>query len=148
MSQIGVSTLLIDTDLRRPGLEAFIRHESSPLPAQIGVDRADLLGSVHPEVLPNLSLLYASSLSGSAGELLAGQGFRRLMDRCMRDYDLTIVDTAPTSEGADALRVASIVGYALVVARTDVTLIKDVDTLAKELQGDGARIVGSVLNEI
>ncbi|MDZ4375383.1 MAG: CpsD/CapB family tyrosine-protein kinase [Phenylobacterium sp.] len=148
MSQIGVSTLLIDTDLRRPGLEAFIRPETPPVSARDQADANDPLINVHPEVIPNLSLLYASSLSGSAGELLAGQGFRRLMDRCMRDFDFTIVDTAPTSEGADALRVASIVGYALVVARTNVSLLKDVDTLAKELQEDGARIVGSVLNEI
>lgn len=145
LSQVGISTLLIDADLRKPALPEFIRPEvvpgSKPDAERSPIDR------VHPEVLPNLSLLYASDLAVDSEDLLGGDPFRKLMERCLRDFEFTIVDTPPASESSDALRVASVIGYALVVARTHVTLIKDVTALAKQLQEDGARVVGSVLNE-
>lgn len=144
ISQVGVSTLLIDANLRTPGLREFIRPEVERAPLPEGAPTAD---QVHNEVLPNLSVLYAEGLASDADELLGGEKFRRLMDRCLRDFEFTIVDTTPASESSDALRVASIVGYALVVARANVSLIKDVDALSKELQDDGARIVGAVLNQ-
>ena len=147
LSQVGISTLLIDTDLRQPSLETFIHPEEAPehriARAAQAVSPIEL---IHPEVLPNLSLLYAGDVLGGE-ELIGGEGFRRLMDRCLRDYEFTIVDTPPTSESSDALRVASIIGYALVVARTHVTLVKDVASLASQLQEDGALVVGAVLNE-
>jgi Mrp family chromosome partitioning ATPase len=146
MSQVGVATLLIDTDLRKPGIPELIRPDHDPAPAsvehELGRER------IHPEVLPNLSVLYANGIAGGADELLGGEGFRRLMDRCLRDFEFTIVDTSPASESSDALRVASVVGYALVVARTNVTRLKDVEHLAKDLQEDGARVIGAVLNEV
>jgi len=147
LSQVGISTLLIDADLRKPALPEFIRPEVVPGAKPDAADRSPI-DRVHPEVLPNLSLLYASDLAATEEDLLGGDRFRKLMERCLRDFEFTIVDTPPASESSDALRVASVVGYALVVARTHVTLIKDVTALAKQLQEDGARVVGSVLNEI
>ena len=144
MSQVGVSTLLIDANLRKPGLREFVRPEDGAASRPPGPSPTE---NIHSEVLPNFSVLYADGLAGDAEELLGGPGFRRLMDRCLRDFEFTIVDTPPTSDSSDALRVASIVGYALVVARTNITLIKDVDALAKDLQEDGARIVGAGLNQ-
>lgn len=142
MSQVGVATLLIDTDLRRPGIPELIRPEGAA-PAKPGEHER-----IHPEVLPNLSVLYAGGVTGGPEELLGGEGFRRLMDRCLRDFEFTIVDTPPASDSSDALRVASVVGYALVVARTNVSLLRDVEHLARDLQEDGARVIGAVLNEV
>jgi Mrp family chromosome partitioning ATPase len=40
------------------------------------------------------------------------------------------------------------IGYTLVVARTNVSKSKDLAVLAQQLQEDGARVVGTVLNEV
>lgn len=146
-SQVGVSTLLIDGNLRSPGLRDFIRPDEASearLAAPLGSSPID---NVHSEVLPNLSILYADGMMDTGEELLGGGGFRRLIDRCLRDFEFTIIDTPPTSDSSDALRVASIIGYALVVARTNITRIKDVEHLARDLQEDGARVIGAVLNQ-
>lgn len=147
-SQVGISTLLIDANLRKPGLREFVRPDPAT-DASVNAVSSDAPhgGRVHNEVLPNLSLLYAEALGNDADELLGGDGFRRLMDRCLRDFEFTIVDTPPASESSDVLRVASVVGYSLVVARTNVSLLKDVERLAKDLQEDGARVIGAVLNQ-
>ncbi|MBW8812435.1 MAG: CpsD/CapB family tyrosine-protein kinase [Caulobacterales bacterium] len=145
LSQVGVATLIIDADLRKPSLESFIQPEA-PKPRSVDADRTPL-ERIHQEVLPDLSVLYAGDLARSSEELLGGDNFRRLMERCLRDFEFTIIDTPPASDSSDGLRVASVIGYALVVARTNVTLMKDVSQLAKQLQEDGANLIGAVLNE-
>ena len=148
MSQVGISTLLIDANLRQPGLARFIRpDEASEVKREAPELGVSPMANVHNEVLPNLSLLYADGLAGIGEELLGGSGFRHLIDRCLRDFEFTIIDTPPTVDSSDALRVASIIGYALVVARINVSHIKDLEILARDLQEDGARVIGSVLNQ-
>lgn len=150
LSQVGVSTLLIDADLRKPGLDSIIRPEKPPIGLMQCLTASDRPRSdfIHADVLPNLSLLYAGGTSQSAQELLGGEAFRELIDRCLRDFEFTIVDTPPANDSADALRTVSVIGYALIVARTNVTKLKNLSTLSHQLQEDGGRIVGAVLNEV
>ena len=149
LSQVGVSTLLIDADMRKPGLETMIRPTTPAIGLRQYLTAPDRPRSdfIHAEVLPHLSLLYSGGTSDAAQELLGGEAFRELIDRCLRDFEFTVIDTPPTNDSADALRTVSVIGYALVVARTNVTRLKDLNVLAQQLQEDGGRIIGAVLNE-
>jgi len=149
LSQVGTATLLIDCDMRSPSVERFIRPRTASTGLSDYIASEDMSASdcIHSEVLPNLSILYAGGASDNAQELLAAERFRQLIDRCLRDYEFTIIDTPPTNACADARRIGSIIGYMLIVARANVTLLNDVSTLAQRLQEDGTRVVGTVLNE-
>lgn len=150
LSQVGVATLLIDGDMRRPGIDRLIASKASAQGLRQRLsdpERSSADGYVHPDVLPNLSVMFAGGQSDNAQELLGGEGFRDFMDRCLRDYEFTIIDTPPSNDSADALRIVSVVGYALVVARTDVTLLRDLSGLSRQIQENGGRIVGSIVNE-
>lgn len=149
LAQVGVSTLLVDGNLREPQVEDFIRPASLPdglrqCVADVGLPSAYL----HPEVIPNLSVLYSGGVSPNAQEILGGSPFRSVIERCLRDFEMTIIDTPPLSECADALRIASMIGYTIVVARTNISKTRDLTSLAQQLQDDGARVVGTVLNEV
>lgn len=149
LSQIGIKTLLIDGDLREPGLETYF----PPLRARPGLrhclasTEVSFVECIEAEALPNLSILYAGGSAPNPQELLAGDRFRDLMDVCLRDYDATIIDTPPASRCADARRIGNVVGYSLIVARRNFSLIDDVKTLIRELQEDHAKVIGTVLNE-
>ena len=149
LSQVGIATLLIDADLRKPGLEALIRPSGAVPGLRQYLTTPDRPQSdfIQSEVLPNLSVLFAGGATEQAQELLGGESFRDLIDRCLRDFEFTIIDTPPTNASADALRAVSVIGYALIVARTNVTMLKDLTDLAQQLQENGGRIVGAVLNE-
>lgn len=148
MAQAGVNTLLIDGNLREPGAHQFIASEQYG--AGLGECLADdtlPLASAIRRVQPSLSVLYAGSAGVAAADRLGSSVFRSLIAQCLRDFDLTIVDTPPSSLSADARRIAAITHYALVVTRRDQTFVKDVRVLLDELAADGAEAIGTYLND-
>lgn len=149
LAQVGVSTLLVDADLRAPAVQDFIR----PPGEIVGVKQylldgyAPLQDFVHENVFPHLSVLYAGGSHVAAQELLGGEAFKRLVETCLRDFDVTIFDSPPATRYADARRINTLVGYGLLVARRDVTLMRDVTIVSQQMEEDGVDLVGTVLNE-
>ena len=80
-------------------------------------------------------------------ELLASKAMNELLDTCLRDYDVTIVDTPPGNSSADARRIAMAVRYAMLVAKKDDSFVGDVKKLADELTSDRATVIGTFLND-
>lgn len=148
MAQSGVNTLLIDGNLREPGVHQFIFSEGQG--TGLGECLADdtlPLASVIKRVQPSLSVLYAGNAGLAAADRLGSSVFRSLIAQCLRDFDLTIVDTPPSSLSADARRIGAVTHYALVVAKRDLTFVKDVAALLDELAADGAEAIGTYLND-
>jgi protein-tyrosine kinase len=148
MAQAGINTLLIDGNLRNPGLHQFIAcDEYGPgLGECLADDTLPLAGAIK-RVQPSLSVLYAGDAGIAAADRLGSSVFRNLVAQCLRDFDLTIIDTPPSSQSADARRIAAVSHYALVVTRRDRTFVKDVRVLLDELAADGAEAIGTYLND-
>jgi protein-tyrosine kinase len=145
LADSGVRTLLIDTNIREPQLESFI-DPSRRIPGLAdAIEQNDVpIGFAVQTVLPNLSLIYAGSPRESALELLGNPKFAQIADACMREFDFTIAATAPFIRLADGRRVASVLRYALIVARKDVTFTRDVNVLIQELISDNVSVIGTV----
>lgn len=150
LAETGLKTLLIDADLRNPSVDRLITPSRTvPGLAQLLSDPSlDAGDAIQFDVRPNLSILYAGGQSDRARDLLAGSRFERLAAACLRDFDVTIVDTPPSSQSADARRVASMMTYALIVVGRDKTYVSDVKVLADELRSDNAVVIGSALNQL
>ena len=148
LSQIGVKTLLVDGDLRNPSVHTYFNPElTGPgLHGCLTAPDAPVAEFTHEQVLPNLDVLIAGDPDRTSHELLAGDGFPELINVCLRDYDMTIVDTPPANSCADALRIGTVVGFSLIVARKQRTLVSDVRVLADQLKKERARAIGSVMN--
>ena len=149
LSQIGVKTLLIDADLRRPGVGRYIGspHSGGGLAQFLESDETGFSDVIESDVLPNLSVIYSGGPAAAPQELLAGQRFKTLMEFCLRDFDATIVDTPPANACADARRISTVVGYSLIVTRRNKSFVDDIKTLTEQLRSDHAKVVGTVLNE-
>ena len=148
LSQIGVKTLLIDGDLRNPSVHTYFNPEltGSGLHGCLMAPDAPVAEFTHEQVLPNLDVLIAGDPDRTSHELLAGDGFPELINVCLRDYDMTIVDTPPANSCADALRISTVLGFSLIVARKQRTLVSDVRVLADQLRKERARPIGTVMN--
>ncbi|MBS0360307.1 MAG: CpsD/CapB family tyrosine-protein kinase [Proteobacteria bacterium] len=148
LSQIGVKTLLIDGDLRSPSIQTYFEPPLSGggLYECLRSEADTVAEFIDENVLPNLDVLSAGRPDGAAHELLAAEGFPVLINSCLRDYDMTIIDTPPANSCADGLRISTVAGFALIVARKNHTLVSDVRVLADQLRKERAHAVGTVMN--
>jgi len=148
LAQIGVKTLLIDADLRNPGIDALFRFPR-PLAglAQCLAEDESFSEYIQTDVLPGLAVMFSGGRAGNPQELLANDRFRSLMEFCLREFEVTIVDTPPANICSDARRVSTVTGYGLIVTKRNFTYVDDVKTLLAQLEADHSRVVGTVLNE-
>lgn len=149
LSQVGIKTLLVDSNLRNPRQDAVfgIDPNGPGLSTYLALEANRPERVVYSNVLPNLSVVPAGPPVARPQELLSGARFRTGVDILLRQYDVAVFDTPATNENADALTVAGVLGYALVVARRDHSFVKDVQTLSAQLSASRATVIGAVLND-
>jgi chain length determinant protein tyrosine kinase EpsG len=145
-SQLGKRTVLIDADLRRPR-----QHEIFGVPGRIGLSavlagRAGWEAVTEIKTVPGLWLLPAGAVPPNPQELLARQGFARLISALRSSYEVILIDTPSAEACADAGTVAARAGAALMVACRDRSSVSRLASLSDDLRQFGVTIVGAVLN--
>lgn len=149
MAQAGVRTALVDANLRDPmvadlcGLPLQMRG----LADYLASDSVSIEEITDAGLMQNLSVVGAGDPPVNPQELLSGARFRNFVDQLLREYDLTIFDTAPANTCSDGQKVATMAGFSLIVSRKHKTYLDDVKTLAKQLRADRSVVVGSILND-
>jgi capsular exopolysaccharide synthesis family protein len=147
-SQQKRKTLLIDADLRRPGV-----YQHTGVSNDAGFSNVvngdanwrDML-QIPPE-LPYLSVLPAGPPSRKAADGV-GDALKRLIADASDEYDLIICDAPPLLGFAESLQIAALVDGVVVVAlagQTERTAVSSVLTSLKRLK---ANVIGLVLNEV
>ena len=141
-------TLLIDADLRRPGI-----HKILGIPNEQGLGGvlkgefscADAL--VKLEGLPDLDILPAGPPSRRAADRI-GASLGTLLDEAASAYDLIIVDAPPMLGFAEPLQMAAVVDGVVVVTVAGQTDSKAVGSVLSTLNRLRAKVIGLVLNEV
>lgn len=141
----GKQVLLVDCDLRRPGL-----HNVFGLPLAPGLTNA-LIDDVEepalsPTAVPGLLVLPAGDAPPNPAEFIASTRLARLIERLRDKVDVVLIDSPPVSVAADAAVLAAAVDGVILVLSAGHTK-RDVAQRAKEqLDSVGARVLGAVLN--
>ena len=144
----GRKTLLIDADLRRPGI-----HSRFGLPNDQGLSTVvngearwrDLLQK--SPSYPDLDILLAGPASRRAADRL-GSVLDTLLTEAEQNYDLILVDSPPLLGFAESLQMAAVVDGVVVITsagRTDRNAVASVLSSLKRLK---ANVIGVALNEV
>jgi chain length determinant protein tyrosine kinase EpsG len=144
-SQLGERTLLVDANLRQPGLHSLFDLAPGPGLSDMLAGRADSSVIAKIDSFVSLSLLSAGTLPPNPLELLSRSGFAGLNTSLSGAYDVVLYSAAPCSLGADALALAGRTGGVLLVARKNHTLQADIAAVAEEVAHGGAEVVGAVM---
>ena len=146
-AQLGLRTLLVDTNLRDP-----CQHHLFNVKNEIGL--SDILAGhtgqvvINPlDTIENLSVLSAGSIKRNAQELLSRTTFTELMKQVTAQYDVVLVDTAPSTMTADAQAAAACCAGVLLVSRLNHTKLSHLTEMRDQIAITGAKIVGSVIND-
>ncbi|HEV3009448.1 MAG TPA: CpsD/CapB family tyrosine-protein kinase [Burkholderiales bacterium] len=139
----GEPTLLIDADLRSPGL-----HRAFGLRNRAGL--ADFLegrGTRIAHCAENLSVLVAGRSGADPLELLSRPRMQALLAAAAKRYRVILVDTPAAARGPDLQLFAAFAGGALVVVKRP-TEVPALERLRDLLAYCKARVVGTVLSPV
>jgi non-specific protein-tyrosine kinase len=155
-AEVGTSTLLIEADLRRPGLRQRVPSADSngPVPraglssvisGQLSLE--DAIEEVDPQGAP-FSLLASGPVPPNPTDLLASDEMDRLLAHAQDTYELVIVDSPPVLVVADTIPLLQRVNGVLLVLRLGVTDKRRLRTLLTMTENLQATVLGHVVNGV
>ena len=151
----GRKTVLVDFDLRRPGLHKFnnlnnekglvsLVNEALLNPSNL---KPAVLETVH-EIHPNLFLLPSGGKTRAATEMLEQKEFDLVHSELRKEFDVIIVDSPPIGLFPDSLAIARKVDEVLFVTRYGKVSRKIAKSLVENLEETGVNVLGVVLNDL
>jgi succinoglycan biosynthesis transport protein ExoP len=147
LAQKGSRVLLIDADLRRPGIHKALGWGprtglSNVLTGSATVQQA----TVRSNLLPNLFVLPAGTPPPNPAELLASSNMGDLLTRLREEYDHVVIDTPPTLSVTDAVIVSTRADAVILVIRSGQTTKQALRRARDILMRVNARVSGVLLN--
>ena len=149
LAQRGSRVLLVDADLRRPGVHrAFGFDRKSGLSTVLaGTTKMESVIRSYPEI-PNLEILPAGPPPPHPAELLDAHKMRSLIAEWRKEYDHVIIDTPPALSVTDPVILSVEADSIILVIRSGKTT-KDALRRAGELLWQvNAHVIGIVVNGI
>jgi non-specific protein-tyrosine kinase len=148
-AQSGRRVLLLDADLRRPGLHRMFRLPNARgLTDLLRNENASLEGVAVETIQPLLRVIPSGALPPNPAELLGSQRMQALLKRLTAEADLLIVDSPPLQVVTDAAILASRLEGTLLVIESGRARRGAVKHSREVLAAAGARVLGAVLNRL
>ena len=151
LAQLGDRTLLIDADLRKPGVERALslpEGKYAGLSSYLaGVSSMDLVTVPHP-VIPNLCVVPTGPIPPNPADLLSSARMHQGIHDLRSQYKFIVVDSPPVMAATDAVILSVLVDGVLLVVRSGETP-KEAFTRTRDLlSGVKCRMLGVLLNAV
>ena len=174
-AQLGLKTLLIDLDLRKPVQHELFGKEREPGIMDIilrltkcddfkHVNIANNNDSINVQIINDtntpfnetkhqiemgdLHLLTCGKIPPNPSEILSSNLFRVMLDSLKETYDVIIVDAPPVLAVIDATIIAKFTDGIIIVIRPGKNNKKEVLRTKELLQRANGKVIGSVLNSV
>lgn len=142
-------TILIDADLRRPAVgKRFDVPNYQPGLSNLIMKTHSLEECLVHDEQSGIDIICAGSIPSNPQELLAGNGFKALINYLKKTYKYVVVDTAPTQAVSDAMVVSKSCDSVIYVVRADSTSEKMIKNGLGRFLQVGHRVDGVVLNQV
>ena len=148
-AQAGSRVLLVDADLRKPGV-----HSLFNLPNQHGLtslfrDETATVASVAQETeLDKLRVITSGALPPNPAELLGSNRWHAILERFKADADLVILDSPPLQAVTDPALLAAAVDGTIFVIHAKRTRRGAIRQGHEALARSGGKILGVVMNRL
>ena len=148
MAETGARVVLVDANLRSPGLGRYLALDTRRGLADVLAGRAGL-----PEVLQDsldgrLTVLPCGEDPADPGVILASPRLGTTLRGLTEAFDVVLVDAPPLHGVADAVVLSKVTDRALLVVRANRTRTAEVARSTDLLERVGARLAGAVLNAL
>jgi capsular exopolysaccharide synthesis family protein len=139
--------LLVDADLRHPGLHDIFGIPRSPGLTDAIYSRLDFLSLAQPiSGVPGLHVLTAGMSVPRVGDITGSNAVRDLLTKASEEYDVIAIDSPPVLIGADATHIAAHPAANVVFVVTKGQGTRRVNRALAKLQLVGGNVLGFVVN--
>ena len=143
----GMSTLLIDADLRRTGLCSLLDVPEGPgLSDALESDEPVPTELVVPVQGGTFHLLPAGTPIPDTSRVLQDRKLGLIIAQFRQLYDLVIIDSPPVLPVPDALILGRWADGAVLAVRFDISRFPQVERARRQLDGAGIAVLGTVIN--
>lgn len=151
LSNRGYSVALLDLDVHKPSMYKIFDFEK-----ELKSDFSDVLSqkialnkfSFFRYKKNDLIIAFNKKSLSDSSELFRNDVLKKCICALREKVDFVIIDTPPASVSADAITVSSLVDAVLLVIRTDVVPIKDINDAILSISDAGGKLAGCILNDV
>ena len=145
----GSRVLLIDADMRRPGLHHIMGVENHSGLSQLLVGQSRVREAVQRTAEPNLFVITAGRTPPNPSELLASDRMKSFLENLAHGpFDWILLDTPPVLAVTDAVVLAGNVSAVVFVVGSEMTRRVHADRALATLRAGKPRSIGVVLNRV
>lgn len=144
-AQLGIRTLLIDSNLRNPQIHQYFGL------SERNIGLSDLIAQralVSPTAIPGLHSLWvlpAGTPAPNPQELIASKHYAEAIASLSRNFDVVLIATHPLDSARDAQLIATQAGAAALVIHENASRFKDIEAICQRLKSLDVRVVGAAL---
>jgi capsular exopolysaccharide synthesis family protein len=145
----GSRVLLIDADMRRPGLHKTMGLQNGAGLSHLLVGQARVRDVIQRTADPNLFVITAGRTPPNPSELLASERMNHFIANLAHGpFDWVLLDTPPVLAVTDAVIIAQKVAGVVFVVGSEMTRRVHTERALETLQNGRARGIGVVLNRV
>ncbi len=143
----GTKTLIIDANIRRPGIHSALGLDASPGLSDV-LAGENTFESCVIKVDDGLSVLQVGSSKNRMAEQLSSQQMKNLLQQTREEYDLVLIDVAPAIVAGDAQILSNMADASMLVVRALSEKRGQVARMSRELNENSAEFIGVLVNAV
>ena len=151
LAQLGDKTLLVDGDLRKPGVSRALSMAGGKYAGLssylAGVSTLDLITVQHPGI-SNLSVIPTGPVPPNPADLLSSHRLSDMVMELRQRYKFVVIDSPPIMAATDAVILSVLADGVLLVVRSGETPKEAFTRTCELLSSVKARVLGVVLNAV
>jgi capsular exopolysaccharide synthesis family protein len=145
----GARVLLVDADMRRPGLHRPLRLTNERGLSQVLIGQARVRDVIQRTVDPNLLAITAGRTPPNPSELLASERMKTLLNNLSHGpFDWIVLDTPPVLAVTDAVILAPLVNGVTFVVGSEMTRRRLAERALETIMSAPPRFTAVVLNKV
>ncbi len=146
LAETGKKVVVIDGDLRRGYLHKYYQQDNvNGLSEHLTTKKPVVLKET---TITGLDLISRGESPVNPANLLMSDKFQELIDDLSLSHDYVFIDSPPVLAVTDSNIIGSMAGTTLVVARYDVSSVKEVKLAIDKLRASNANVAGLVFNGV
>lgn len=148
VAQVGERVLLVDADMRKGYVHNIFSLRNDVGLSEVLSGKVSFQQAIQTYEAAKLDVVTCGQVPPNPSELLMHDRFRQFIQWASERYDMVIIDTPPVLAVTDAAVVGRLAASTLLVARYNVTSVKEMLACSRRLQNMNVNIKGVIVNDV